>query len=342
MYLKLFSNCMLVAGHERSLLFDAQRHRFFFVPNIFNDIFKSNEAIEVNYLYNNYPKKKIVDQYIKFLLTNDLAFYCSADEVACFPSMELSWDSPYVISNMIIDFPTFCNVDWISKIIPDINELGICAMQIRFFEKGQSVESIISIIDLLNETRLNSIELILPFSDITNIKSIRRIYNSSAKIFRIHVHSSRKSRVLNLKSINRHVWYNCNHVLSEKSCGTIEPRQFAVNLSHFTESQHHNTCLNRKIAIDTEGNIKNCPSMAKSYGNIRDTKLTDVVNNPDFQKVWHIKKDEITKCRDCEFRHICTDCRAYIENPEDQYSAPLKCGYNPYIPANGKSGVQIH
>ena len=70
--------------------------------------------------------------------------------------------------------------------------------------------------------------------------------------------------------------------------------------------------------------------MIKSYGNIRNTKLIDVVNNPEFQKVWHIKKDEITKCQDCEFRHICTDCRAYLENPEDQYSAPLKCGYDPY------------
>ncbi|MBK7589663.1 MAG: grasp-with-spasm system SPASM domain peptide maturase [Bacteroidetes bacterium] len=114
------------------------------------------------------------------------------------------------------------------------------------------------------------------------------------------------------------------------SCGRVSTAYFQANTSLFTESQHHNTCLNRKISIDINGDIKNCPSMAKSYGNIRDTKLIDVVNNPEFQKVWHIKKDEITKCRDCEFRHICTDCRAYIENPEDQYSAPLKCGYNPY------------
>ncbi len=31
-----------------------------------------------------------------------------------------------------------------------------------------------------------------------------------------------------------------------------------------------------------------------------------------------------------EFRYICTDCRAYTENPEDIYSKPLKCGYNSY------------
>lgn len=40
--------------------------------------------------------------------------------------------------------------------------------------------------------------------------------------------------------------------------------------------------------------------------------------------------DQIHICKDCEFRHICTDCRAYIEDPDDIYSKPLKCGYNPY------------
>jgi SPASM domain peptide maturase of grasp-with-spasm system len=119
-------------------------------------------------------------------------------------------------------------------------------------------------------------------------------------------------------------------IANNKHCGVIHPTYFSINIETFTESQHHNTCLNRKISIDENGEIKNCPSMAKSYGNIKDTKLIDVVNNPEFQKVWHIKKDEITKCKDCEFRHICTDCRAYIENPDDIYSAPLKCGYDPY------------
>ena len=43
-----------------------------------------------------------------------------------------------------------------------------------------------------------------------------------------------------------------------------------------------------------------------------------------------IQKDQIAVCKDCEFRYICTDCRAYKEDPEDDYSKPLKCGYDPY------------
>ncbi|GIV28548.1 MAG: hypothetical protein KatS3mg027_2362 [Bacteroidia bacterium] len=58
--------------------------------------------------------------------------------------------------------------------------------------------------------------------------------------------------------------------------------------------------------------------------------MTEVIKKKSFQKYWHIKKDEITVCKDCEFRHICTDCRAYLENPDDLYSKPLKCDYNPY------------
>ncbi|MDR2057516.1 MAG: hypothetical protein LBP83_04405, partial [Dysgonamonadaceae bacterium] len=36
-------------------------------------------------------------------------------------------------------------------------------------------------------------------------------------------------------------------------------------------------------------------------------------------------------CKDCEFRYICTDCRAYLQDSNDIYSQPAKCNYNPYI-----------
>ncbi len=44
----------------------------------------------------------------------------------------------------------------------------------------------------------------------------------------------------------------------------------------------------------------------------------------------HLYVKKTASCDDCKFSYICTDCRAYLENPEDMYSKPLKCGYNPY------------
>ena len=129
---------------------------------------------------------------------------------------------------------------------------------------------------------------------------------------------------------NSHIVFTTRHVYLPTCCGNFAPEQFVINLPFFTESQSHNTCLHRKVAIDREGNIKNCPSMARSFGNIKDTHLVDVIANEEFTKLWHIKKDQISICQDCEFRHVCMDCRAYLENPNDIYSKPLKCGYNPY------------
>jgi SPASM domain peptide maturase of grasp-with-spasm system len=120
------------------------------------------------------------------------------------------------------------------------------------------------------------------------------------------------------------------NIVNEKHCGIINKEYFYSNIKLFSESQHHNTCLNKKIAIDKDGNIKNCPSMAESFGNIKDSRLDKAINHPNFKKYWNITKDQVEICKDCEFRHICTDCRAYTENADDQYSKPLKCGYNPY------------
>ena len=103
-----------------------------------------------------------------------------------------------------------------------------------------------------------------------------------------------------------------------------------VNLSMFTESVSFNNCLNKKISIDKEGYIKNCPSMKNCFGNIHNTKLVDVVNNQEFQAVWKINKDEVNICKVCEYRYACLDCRAFVEDGGNIASKPLKCGYDPF------------
>ncbi len=119
-------------------------------------------------------------------------------------------------------------------------------------------------------------------------------------------------------------------ISDESHCGIISPAYFSTNTRLFTESQGFNSCLNKKIAVDKKGEIKNCPSMKTSFGNVAHTSLMEVYQKDAFRKIWSISKDDVQKCQDCEFRYICTDCRAYVENPEDNYSAPLKCGYDPY------------
>ena len=113
-------------------------------------------------------------------------------------------------------------------------------------------------------------------------------------------------------------------------CGKIGVDNFVINIDADRISRKYNSCLYKKIGIDKLGNIKNCPSMPESFGNISDTTLAEAIEKPGFKKYWNINKDQIHVCKDCEYRYICTDCRAYVEDPDDILSKPLKCGYNPY------------
>jgi SPASM domain peptide maturase of grasp-with-spasm system len=118
--------------------------------------------------------------------------------------------------------------------------------------------------------------------------------------------------------------------LNKNSCGQICHATFSKNISHFTEAQQFNSCLNKKISIDEVGNIKNCPSQKKGFGNIETSNLIEVLNNEDFKMLWRIKKDDIEICKDCEYRYICTDCRVFIQDSKNLFSKPSKCSYDPY------------
>ncbi len=118
--------------------------------------------------------------------------------------------------------------------------------------------------------------------------------------------------------------------LDLNSCGRTCSKTFLVNIPHFTEALEYNSCLNRKVAIDSQGHIKNCPSQSRSFGNVNQVNLRDAIIDEEFVSLWRIKKDDITVCRDCEHRYICTDCRIFTQNDNDQFSKPSKCTYDPY------------
>jgi SPASM domain peptide maturase of grasp-with-spasm system len=110
----------------------------------------------------------------------------------------------------------------------------------------------------------------------------------------------------------------------------VHPAYFVTSLSSFTEAMHHNSCLNRKLSVDRRGEIRNCPSMPRSYGNAATTPLAEALEHPGFRAPWAITKDQVETCRDCEFRYVCTDCRAYVADPADPLSKPARCSYDPY------------
>lgn len=328
----LYSNCKVVRGYSRSVICDLQRNKIFPVPNSLISLFENASQLYYKDIEKQLTTEEalIFSEYLQFLAGNELGFFSSKLEAENFPVLSDEWDYPAVITNCIID----ANEEIIffhELFIRQLDTLGCQNLQIRFFKSPQ-ITHLEYLIEQVNRSEIKSLEFIL--ADMLEegyCNSVSSLIKLQGKVSTVLLHSSLENKILQR---SRHysalIVKSSEKVLSEKCCGIINQGYFHANVSTFTESLAHNTCLNRKISIDMDGNIKNCPSMIESFGNIKDTTLEEAINKPGFKKYWNITKDEITKCKDCEFRRVCTDCRAYLENPNDIYSAPLKCGYDPY------------
>ena len=320
-----FGCCKIVNGNTYSIIIDLQRNRFCRLNKSIANILVDIQAVPIDTLLKKIDNKfraKILELVLS-LEKQEYLFKHSSDLV--FPELT-TFDASYSIaSNAIVEISNdnFANLKLILK---ELYLSGVSDLEIRAVEKfnQNSIDDIIKITSNYNFTY----SIIAPFNQKIDLKSIQRTIRSSGLYASVIFHSSP------LQKRMEDYWFQIlllkKNLSGNFHCGKISSIDYGFDIISYSEALKHNSCLNRKISVDTEGNIKNCPSMKESYGNIIDTTLAEAIENPGFKKYWDINKDKIHVCKDCEFRYICTDCRAYVEDPEDILSKPLKCGYNPY------------
>ncbi|WP_459212005.1 grasp-with-spasm system SPASM domain peptide maturase [Aquimarina rhabdastrellae] len=331
--LKLFTNCHIVEGYNRAVICDLQRLTYLLIPKSLVSLFDENQMIDVEAIKKelDIDSKQIFEEYLQLLYDNDLVFLCNKDELKRYPSMDLEFDYHAAISNFIIDFNKESEHSF-KHILDDFLIPTNCRnIQVRCFDVFD-YEFIESILDQVENSFVKTIDIIIKDSQRVSNQTICSLVRKSKKVRTLTIHSAKENAILQKEDENGFgvVVSIQQEITSSAHCGIIQPHFFNVSIENFTESQKHNSCLNRKMSIDANGNIKNCPSMREIFGNINKTSLSEVLGHKDLKKYWNISKDQISVCKDCEFRYICTDCRAYKEEPENDYSKPLKCGYDPY------------
>jgi SPASM domain peptide maturase of grasp-with-spasm system len=327
----IYADCIPVKGYARSSICDLTRKTFVFIPNALYDIIDKHTGKTLNEIKILFENKynAIIDEYFEFLLENEMVFFST--QWRQFPKIKLNqWDEPHTILHCIIDLDK--EVNYINDtLLASLETLSCQSLQLRCFESLR-IDYILSIIKKFEFSCIENIELILKYDKAITFEAYSQLCASNLRVNRIIITGASENNHKGRAGENTlgNIIYVKDKIASHQYCGLISPKYFTINLKTFSESQQHNTCLNRKISIDINGNIKNCPSMTKNFGNIKDTTLEAALEKNGFKAYWKINKDKIKICKDCEFRHICTDCRGYIEDPKDKYSKPLKCGYNPY------------
>lgn len=113
----------------------------------------------------------------------------------------------------------------------------------------------------------------------------------------------------------------------------IKPPFYTDEQSFYTAQQCH-SCLTGKIAVTANGDVIPCIFARNQVcGNILSTKLSAILNAAPLQAIWHTTKDTIEKCKDCEYRYACNDCRPLAQGSDSQkrwLACSAGCSYNPY------------
>lgn len=82
--------------------------------------------------------------------------------------------------------------------------------------------------------------------------------------------------------------------------------------------------------MSKDGFVKPCIYSSIKIARLRNNKFPNELERK-LQYYWHINKDKIQKCKDCELRYICFDCREIpLRETGDLYSPSPYCKYDPY------------
>ena len=329
-YLYLFSDCFLVKGHTRTMICDVSRKKMFFINNPYYDVLLELKHTKIGEFVSSLEGEDDLKEFEKFiihLLNNELVVVVS--DIERFPPIEIQWDSPYKVANAIIDIRE--KEQPFKKIFQQLDNLLCPQIQIRSYVY-LTPEKIEAILKSYNEiANFRHIQILLAYNESIDVNELKALTNKFYMISLV-IHSVSENKIDELnKQRNSYITFIEQTIDSCNSCGIINKNSLGLStLEYFIENIKYNGCLNRKISIDENGEIKNCPSITTSYGNINDESLEKVIEFSSFRKLWDINKDNIKTCQDCEYRYVCTDCRAYLEDQNDIYSKPLKCSYDPY------------
>ena len=97
----------------------------------------------------------------------------------------------------------------------------------------------------------------------------------------------------------------------------------------YTFNKYFNSCWGRKIAVTRDGKIRPCIFSRIIIGDLSNDNIGDIVEKAKEYRT--ITKDKVERCKDCELRYACFDCRVLAsESNGNLFAVNPLCKYDPY------------
>lgn len=271
-----FADCALVKGAKMSALYDLSRQNMVLWPTSLFDfangiVGKTLAEIESSCSGEGSEQKA---ELFGYLIDNEFGLMSANPEV--FPNIKMSEpEFPEYLKNAIVDVDA--NIPNFSVIISQLSELHCEFLQLRFFSAAL-LDQIEEVLQLCSNSPMRSCELVIPYVDETELAQYEELLVKYPAC-RVTFYSTPEPVLLsnvnerNVKLMEDGDIYGENQtrfvdqlINSCDSCGSNCGRYLnAPSLPVFRELHYANGCLNGKISIDVDGNIKNCPSSSKNF-----------------------------------------------------------------------------
>lgn len=326
-FFNLYSFCLPVKGCKRAVVCDLQRNMIQPIPLVLFDYLEKIKTVESpEVLLDTYTKseRNSIEEYINFLYHNEFGYFTTSHAVISNPTIPDFQDNS-IITNAIVDFNQN-SVHFLDNIVDQLSDLGCKAIEVRFFVPITMIR-LENCLQLTHDSGIDKVELLLQKSEDFTWEAMVLLKKTFPKLSKVTMSSSLDNIIY--KHEDMVVIYTTEIICNETKCGVTGELYCIADSRLFWESRNFNNCLYKKISVDKNGLIRNCPSMKEEFGNISDTRLIEVVGNESYRKYWTITKDSIEVCSECELRYVCQDCRAYTIHMNNPYSKPMKCRYNP-------------
>lgn len=96
------------------------------------------------------------------------------------------------------------------------------------------------------------------------------------------------------------------------------------NLSETLKCTYSEYCFANYVYVGSDMNVYPCVMERRlTHGNLRNHSLSEIID----KTIINFSKDLVNECKDCEFRHLCKDCRPDSLSTK-LYDKPWYCTYN--------------
>ncbi|MEJ5105008.1 grasp-with-spasm system SPASM domain peptide maturase [Chryseobacterium sp. MYb328] len=315
-YFELYQDCSIVKGAKNILLFDVH----------FNKILDITDFYDIFFEDYYFPVDEDLSEVITFLIEEKFGTLTENVTSEKFRK-KFKWRTPNKINEVIIEHKIKDDFDTAGA-YKIIEELSTSFLQIRFLEF--SLVRLNEILSLIEFSSIRTAEILLPYTDQSENIAVIEILEKNPRVKTVYYYNAPENRsVVDDDNLFTVIYYEKN-IINPKYCGIIQEDYFLNDINNISKSKAVNNCLYGKLFISGNGDLKNCPSSQRIINNIDKASVSSLTQEISKEKERFITKDQIEVCKDCEYRYFCTDCRMYRENPENIFSKPLKCGYDPY------------